>query len=491
MIDRQNYIAARMKIIHNGKGRLNYGDTVAHPGQHIDYEGHIALRYRGNSSYNMSDKKPYAFRTLAQPMQEGVEMDKKKVEILGMGKDNKWALLAPYSDKSMIRDMLGFQIVRPWMEYVPDGRYCELFLDGTYYGVFILTEVVSKGKHRLNLDDPGEEGDALTGGYIMEVDNNDDMYYLSKHHPVDRSGKPYNDRYIMFQYKSPDYKDLTTAQMKYIQSAIDSMEAAFASPNFKDPEVGYRKYIDVENFIDYQLVQELSHNVDAYRLSGKFYKQRDSIDPRFKMVVWDLNLGFGNCSYNQGYFTNTWVYWLNPILYQNGDYYMIPFWWYQLRSDKNYINQRKQRWIEWRENNVRMDRLMATVDSLANEVTRGGAEERNSRAWPRWGKYVWPNKYVASSYEDEINYLKEWLTARIEWLDASAGYVPPDIPDPEPIKGDVNNDGEVNIADVNALIDIILGGKDDSEGRSDVNEDGEVNIADVNALIDIILTGPN
>ena len=63
-------------------------------------------------------------------------------------------------------------------------------------------------------------------------------------------------------------------------------------------------------------------------------------------------------------------------------------------------------------------------------------------------------------------------------------------PEPQPfLKGDVNGDGEVNIADVNALIDILLTGVDNSEGRSDVNEDGEVSIADVNTLIDIILKG--
>ena len=58
-IDRDERITARMKIIHNGKDSLNYADTLAHPGQHIDYEGYIALRYRGNSSFSSSDKKPY------------------------------------------------------------------------------------------------------------------------------------------------------------------------------------------------------------------------------------------------------------------------------------------------------------------------------------------------------------------------------------------------------------------------------------------------
>ena len=52
------------------------------------------------------------------------------------------------------------------------------------------------------------------------------------------------------------------------------------------------------------------------------------------------------------------------------------------------------------------------------------------------------------------------------------------------VKGDVNNDGEVNIADVNAVINMILTGEPDLIG--DVNNDGEINIADVNAVIDII-----
>ena len=52
--------------------------------------------------------------------------------------------------------------------------------------------------------------------------------------------------------------------------------------------------------------------------------------------------------------------------------------------------------------------------------------------------------------------------------------------------GDVNGDGEVNIADVNAVIDMILSGSATMAG--DVNGDGEVNIADVNALIGLILS---
>ena len=105
-IQRHDRITAHMKILHNGEGQLNYADTVAYPGQHIDYEGYIGLRYRGRSSYGMSDKKPYSFRPLDKPLEQGGE--KKKVKILGMGEDNDWALLAPYADiNTVISIILG------------------------------------------------------------------------------------------------------------------------------------------------------------------------------------------------------------------------------------------------------------------------------------------------------------------------------------------------------------------------------------------------
>ena len=478
-IDRNERITARMKILHNGDGQLNYADTVAHSGQHIDYEGYVALRYRGNSSFDLSDKKPYSFRPLDKPLENGGV--KKKVSILGMGKDNNWALLAPYADKSMMRDLLAFEVSRPWMEYTPQGRYCELFLDGTYYGVYILTEVVSNGKHRLNLADPGNSGDALTGGYIMEVDRSqDEVTYVSRYHPLSNTGAPYSNKYIYFSYKSPDYEDLTQGQINYITGRIHQMETSLWQYR-PAGEPTYRAYLDMENFIDYQLAMELGHNVDAYRLSGKFFKRRDSEDPHFKMVVWDMNLAYGNADYYQGWRTDTWSYRNNNTLYIDGDQMLVPFWWYKLNTDPDYVKALKARWAQYRRGNLRQDRIMATVDSLAQVLTAGGAVNRNGQAWPRWGRYVWPNYHIASDFADEVAWLKQWLTERIAWMDQQLGFDPS-----APTPGDVNGDGVVNIADVNVIIDMILAGSAHSAG--DVNGDSTVNIADINAIINIILS---
>ena len=483
-IDRYERITARMRIIHNGDGQLNYADTVAHPGQTIDYEGYVALRYRGSSSFSMSDKKPYSFRPLDKPLEEGGT--KKKVNILGMGKDNDWALLAPYADKSMMRDLLAFEVSRPWMEYTPQGRYCEMFLDGTYYGVYILTETVSKGKHRINLPDPGVNGDSITGGYIMEVNRIDDeVTYTSKYHPLSSQGTVYPNQYINFQYKSPDYEDLTDEQVDYITGRIDQMEQSLWAYR-PGGATDYENYLDVTNFIDYQIAMELGHNVDAYRLSGKFFKRRDSVDARFKMVVWDMNLAYGNSDYYNGWRTDTWMYKNNNTMNAQGDPQLIPFWWYKLNTSPDYTTALKKRWAQYRRSNLREEAIMATVDSLANVLTRQGAERRNSMAWPRWGEYVWPNYYVADSFQDEVSYLKQWLSDRIAWMDEQLGY------DPNAwLRGDVNGDGAVGISDVTELINYLLSGNATAVtlDDADCDLDGKAGIGDVTTLINYLLSG--
>ena len=476
-------ITARMKIIHNGKGRLNYADTLRYPDQHVDYEGYVGLSYRGNSSFDYSAKKPYSFRPLNRPLEDGGSW--KRVSILGMPRDNTWALLAPYNDKSLMRDMLAFEISRPWMEFTPQGCYCELIYNGIYYGVFLLAEVVSKGSNRLNLDDPGEEGDELTGGYLLEVDRNDGHCYRSRYRPVCSDGSVITTTYVYYQYKSPDYEDLTSLQSDYIQHCINEMEGALAARHFRDPVTGESLLIDEMSFIDYQLAMEIGHNVDGYRLSCKFFKRRESSgDPRFKLAIWDMNLAYGNADYYEGYRTDTWMYQVNDILPKKPTAEMVPFWWYKLNKEAIYVTHLKERWAQYRRSNLRVDRLMATIDSLAQVLTTGGAEYRNSLAYPVWGVYVWPNYYISQNFPEEISFIKQWIVKRIRWMDAQLDFVP------DPVPGDVNGDGEVNLSDINTLIHLILdyGAGDTPFDKADVNSDGEINLSDINFLIDLILS---
>lgn len=420
-IDREDRVNGQMVIIDNGNGQLNYRDTINHPSQHLDYRGHIGLKYRGNSSFTNSDKKPYSIRT------QSSSNKKQPVSLLDMGEDSDWVLLAPYSDRSMMRDLLIMQLSRPYFEYVPSGRYCELILDNTYYGVYILSERVRVGDHRLPIGEPGESGDALTGGYHVEVDRQDEQVYISKFAPKYSNGSDVYGRQIAFQYKWPEYSDMTDQQKHYIHQRIDQMEESLKSPQFADPTVGYAAHIDVNSFIDYMIATELARNVDGYRLSTNLYKYRDSVDSRFKMSLWDFNIAFGNADYAQGWTTDTWAHNFNDVY--RDDQNMVPFWWSRLQQDPNFVHQLKQRWSRCRLTTHSDLSIMNTVDSLYKELNSYGAQQRNSIAWPRWDRKVWPNYYLSTSYSDEIGYLKNWIRARLLFLDTAWKTVITNTPD--------------------------------------------------------------
>ncbi len=424
MILRNDRITARMKIINNADG-TNYGDTIAHPNQTVDYDGYIGLKYRGNSSFEYSDKKPYAIRPLDKPIDEGGK--KQKVSLLGMGADNDWAMLAPFADKTMLRDVLTMELARPYFLYVPHMKHCELIVDGTYYGIYILSERVGKGKHRLNLKDPvADEAGNVTGDFHVEVDRPDEeVYYTSPFRPTYSNGTTINNRSITYQYKNPEYSDfaeLPEGTQAAINKAIADMESAFHAVYYKDAERGYRKFIDPKSFADYMLASEFAGNVDAYRLSTNLYKYSEAnapkhgVDSRWRTSLWDFNIAYGNANYNSGERTDLWIYQFNDR--NAGDNPIVPFYWQRLMNDEAFTQgELKDRWQEYRAGNYATSTVMHKIDSLTTLLTAAGAMERNEQAWRMFGRGVWPNSYVGNSYDDEVAYLKGWIKKRAKWMD--------------------------------------------------------------------------
>lgn len=468
MIFKDDYITARMKIIDNGQGNINYLDTVAHPGQHIGYDGFIAIKYRGNSSFGSADKKPYTIRTLAQPLEQGGK--KLKVELMGLPSDNNWALQASYADKSFMRDLLSYTLAHRYMEFTPQGRYCEMLLDGIYYGVYILSEKVTKGENRLNLKSPGDSGDKLTGDYLIEVDREDEPGFYSDFRPYSNSGWAISSGKIYFQFDEPDADAITQQQEAYIKQAVHDMENAFRTGQ------DYASHFDVASMIDYQLATEASHNVDGYRLSAKLYKRRDSVDPRFHIALWDMNLAWGNADYYSGSSTNGWVHEMNNTLVRYRDDKLIPLWWYVVNHDDSYLSALKRRWTQCRDEDYSTEHINEVIDSLALTLTRCGAIDRNYTAWPRLNTYVWPNPYVGGTFANEVAHLKQWINLRMQFMDRQL-YAP--------VAGDVNGDGELSIADLTMLADLVR--NQDSNKRSDVNGDHETSIADATALVALLM----
>lgn len=408
-IERENRVLATMKIINNKDGH-NYLDTIAHADQTVDWEGPVAIKYRGNTSFTGSDKKPFSIRPLSAA---DLTAKKAKVSILGMGKDNDWAMLAPWQDMSYMRDVLTMELARGGYTFAPHMKYCEVILDGYYYGIYIMSERATKGKNRLNLDDP--TADDQTGDFHVEIDRKDeDHYYTSKHHPVSTTGVEYTYRTVAYQYKEPEYDDfadLYSGVEDVINNAIEEMESSFTTSDYTG-ENGYRKYIDVPSFIDYQIAQEFSNNVDAYRLSTPLYKYSEThaaklgTDSKWKTALWDFNIAYGGADYYNANSTSSWRYKSNDLM-AYADEQLVPFYWYKLMNDPAYVQELRERWTERRQGNYSEDYIMAKIDSMATVLQESGALDRDNQAW---------NSHFGT-FSSKVSTLKSFVTSRLAFMD--------------------------------------------------------------------------
>ena len=200
-------------------------------------------------------------------------------------------------------------------------------------------------------------------------------------------------------------------QKDYIQSFIDSFEYALNGSAFADTSIGYLKYADVNSFIDFYIVNELSRNIDAYRLSTFLYKDRNSNGGKLVIgPLWDFNLAYGNASYCDGWDTNGWEQDASCSDVGNN-----PFWFSRLLADTTYQNKLKCRWDYLRQTTLSKDSIFNFIDSMAYYLD--DAQERNFQKWDVLGSYVWPNYYIGNTYQEEIDNLKTWIESRLIWID--------------------------------------------------------------------------
>ena len=396
---------ATMGIINNGAGNRNY---VTDPFN--EYQGDIGIEIRGSSSSGFP-KKQWGLET-RDPSGQNVD-----VSIFNMAYDNDWVLYAPYSDKSLIRNVLTYKMGWDTERFAPRTQLCEVVLNGEYQGVYVFTEKIKRkdGKVGINsVETTDNSGNEITGDYILKVDKftaGGQLAWVSPFPPYAGATST-----VKFQMHSPSMDSITPQQLNYIQTKVTDFETALDGPNFSDPVLGYAPYIDMPSFIDFFLVNEFGKNVDGYRISSYFHKRRDSEGGKIVAgPLWDFNLAFGNANYCAGGNTAGWE--LDFYLACGGDGFQNPFWWKKLTQDPNYTHDLNCRWQELRLGAWHTDTLMAYIDSMA--VYLDESQQRNFNKWQILGNYVWPNNFVGNTYAEEINYLKTWITNRAAWLDAN------------------------------------------------------------------------
>lgn len=400
-------IPADMGIIYHPNGQTNYLSELFDA-----FDGKIGIERRGSTSQDLSSKTPYAME-----LWTAAEEDT-SIALLGMPKENDWILLAPFSDKTLMRDALTYLWAGKMMAWAPRTRYCELVLNGAYQGVYILTEKIKRDENRVAISHLNPEdiaGDELTGGYILKIDKCTGQLCdgFSSTHPFQGS----NNIFPFYQYHYPKPEDITPEQKQYIAQWMTGFEDMLASPNFDNPVNGYTQWIDPATFVDFLLVNELTKNVDGYRLSTFFYKDKESVDGRMKMgPVWDFNIALGNADYCDAASPQGWALDFNQIC--GGDFWQIPFWWQRLINESDtFRSQTQERWLELRQQTLSNEQIFHDIDSIANLLST--AQARNFQLYPILSQYVWPNPFIGGSYQAEVQHLKDWLVQRLNWMDAT------------------------------------------------------------------------
>jgi len=390
------------------------------------FSSDIGIELRGSTSRRLFEKLSYGFETWDS---DGSDVD---VSINGLPEEEDWILYGPYSDKTLFRNMLVFDLAREMGEYASRGFFAELELNDEYQGVYILMEKIKRDNNRLdiaNLRPVENEGIDLTGGYILKIDktsgDNDNSDWSGDEEYTENVGfrseygaflteltyEPFGPKQgeeTYYLYEDPSESDITTQQKEYIKQFISNFETAVFNDDFS---TAYSDYINIDSFVDHFLLNEISANPDAYRLSTYLHKDREG---KLNMgPIWDFNIGLGNDGRS---ITDGWIYQYNGNYPE--DLWLVPFYWEKLMDDATFKQVVKSRWNELKNSTFKEENLYAKIDAYIAELDAGDAINRNYKKWDVLGEELVFNSFIGETYEDEIVYLKKWITDRINWMDS-------------------------------------------------------------------------
>ncbi|MEC3878012.1 CotH kinase family protein [Parapedobacter sp. 10938] len=370
IVSKDDYINATVKV--------NPGTAYEQANRLI----HTEIRGRGNSTWGM-DKKPYRLKF------------HKKEPFLGFAPTKNWVLLANYSDKTLLRNYVTFEMGRQLMAaFTPRSRFVEIYLNGRYEGVYHLTDQIRVEDDRVAIDElevDEEDEETITGGYLLEIDErlDADRWF---HSDVMR---------FPFTFKSPE--EPNDAQFAYITNYIAAVETIITDPHIAERSAEYEALIDVPSFVNFYLISELVRNNDTGGGGLSIYMHKPRGGKLAMGPLWDFDIAMGNINYNGNEAPEGW--WI-----KTGNR-----WYKALFRDPKFQQAVKDRWQEV------MPSLRTTIMEKIDEAAYGTlrvAQQRNFQQWDILNTWVWPNYDVFGSYEGEVNYLKTWLNTRMDWMDA-------------------------------------------------------------------------
>lgn len=356
-----------------------------------DVKTDIMIGIRGASS-RYFDKKGYSVRFIDDKNNNNAQ------SVLGMDSHHEWVLNGPFLDKTLIRNYLAYNIAGQIMDYSPNVRFCEVFLNGEYQGLYLMMENITAGNNA-RLDISVSKKNNSYSGYILRLDReNEDL------------SEDVNS-FTRYTYKVGTYlgtiypgkNNLTDTIKRNIELDFSAFEKSLYSYDFNDEEKGYRSKINVESFIDYFIINEISTNYDAGSLSTYIYKDKNGL---YNMVVWDFNNAWDN-------------YKEREITYDEGFEFQYNAWYYMMMKDEYFTNRLINRYKYLREN-VLSDEYLLNFIKETNEYIAGGIQRNNAR-WPEmytsYYSYLTLKSRTETSYEMALTKLQDYMINRLHWMD--------------------------------------------------------------------------
>ena len=368
--DKENYVP----------GNITIKDPDCMCSEDTLFTSRMGIRGRGNSTWGWP-KKPWK-----------VKLDE-KASVLGMPKDKEWVLLANYADRTLLRNITAMRLSEICgFSWTPRMHSVEVYLNGAYRGVYTFAEHKKVSKDRVNIDIVSEadnSGEAVTGGYYFEIEEQQDettCWWTTMGVPM------------MFS----DPEEPTEQQFDYVWNLFESFEQALLAKDWSE-ETGYPKYIDIDSFVNYYIVQELTKNIDGnLRKSSFITKERGK---KMEMYhLWDFDLTLGNCGYFWGSVGNgPENFWIK-----------LDKWYPYLFSDPAFVKKVQDRWNELMPS---FETIPQFIDEQAKKIET--ARRRNFQIWSINNSVDWVEFPSLGSYEKELDYLKEFYTERLQWLNVA------------------------------------------------------------------------
>ena len=347
----------------DGAGRFDDLEDVA-----------LSIRGRGNSTWEWP-KKPF-----------NLKLDS-KTSVMGMPKHKRWCLLANYMDRTLLRNRIAYYLAgRTSLAWTPRCEFAEVFLNGEHLGQYLVTEHIKVDKNRVDITEmtpEDNEGEAVTGGYLMELDFHfDNVWQWRTAHDVP------------FSVSSPDDDELTPQQFAWIQDHIATVERTLYAAGFDDPAAGFRRYLDEESFVDYWLVYELTVNHELGN-PGSVYLHKDRGGKIVAGPVWDFD--WGTFSYNA-----------SPAA--QWGLFMTHAWWYdRLFADAGFRKKAAERWRTLKPGFLT---ALGYIDSQRDGIARSAAVN-----FAKWPMTTDTNGDEKLSYGEAVDRMRRILGERIEIID--------------------------------------------------------------------------